>query len=76
MASVRSFSSCPVSAGRAYHLSTAFVSQLQKDTFVKTGHGNLLYGYSFMLLTTVIAIVVGSMSHTLPKRGLAEHTKN
>lgn len=46
------------------------------DMLVKTGHGDLSYGYSFLFLTTAVAIVVAAASHTFLERGLAEYVKN
>ncbi|MPW17640.1 acyltransferase family protein [Paraburkholderia sp. CNPSo 3157] len=52
------------------------VQEVLSDLFVKMGYGNLSYGYSFLVLTTVVAIVVANVAHSLLERGLSEHLKN
>lgn len=46
------------------------------DTLVKAGYGSLTIGFSFLFLSSVIAIVVAKLSHTLLERSLAERMKN
>jgi hypothetical protein len=53
-----------------------FVQTSLPYLFVHTGHGDLTTGFSFLFLTTVIAILMAAASHRILERGLAGYMKN
>jgi peptidoglycan/LPS O-acetylase OafA/YrhL len=52
------------------------VQEKLTTTLVLSGNGDIASGYSFLLLTTAIAIAVAKVSHALLEKGLAEFMKN